>query len=49
VGNGNGSNGCGNKPLQQLSPLPTSLTPQSTGNGMGNDDGSDGYGNKGGR
>jgi hypothetical protein len=48
VGNGNGSNGYGNAPLQQLSPSHTSLTPQSNGDGMGNGNGSNGYGNKGG-
>ena len=48
MGNGNGSNGYGNAPLQRLSPLPTFLTPQSNGNGADNGDGSNGYGNKGG-
>jgi hypothetical protein len=42
VGNGNRSNGYGDKPLQRLLPLLTSLTLQSTGNAMGDDDGSDG-------
>jgi hypothetical protein len=34
--------------LQRLSPLPTSLTPQSNGDGVGDGNGSNGYGNKGG-
>ncbi len=37
------------QPLQRLSPLPTSSTPQSNGDCMGDGDGSDGYSNKGGR
>jgi hypothetical protein len=33
------------QPLQRLLPSPTSLTPLSNGNGVGNGDGSDYYGN----
>jgi hypothetical protein len=35
--------------LQQLLPSPTSLTPQSNSNDVGNGYGSNGYGNLGGR
>jgi hypothetical protein len=48
MGNGDESNCYGNTPLQRLTPSPTSSTPQSNGNGVGNGDGSIGYGDKGG-
>jgi hypothetical protein len=34
------------QPLQWLSPSPTSSTPQSSGNGVGDGNGSNGYGGK---